>query len=154
MSYTSAGVGNMIAAVRNAGATTQPIMVAGLSYSHDLTRWLEFVPPDPSNSIVAQDHVYQSADSCIDDACLAASYDSIEAAGHPVIISEMGETDCAHGFVDKIMALADQHNVGYLAYAWTTNTCAAALALLQHFNPPIATAYGIGIFNHYHAINP
>jgi Cellulase (glycosyl hydrolase family 5) len=50
--YTMAGMQELVTAVRSAGATTQPIMLGGLNYSNEVTGWLQYLPNDPSNSLV------------------------------------------------------------------------------------------------------
>jgi endoglucanase len=157
--YTSAGFDHLVAAIRNAGALTQPIDIAGLSYSHNLNQWLQFIPlitdscsVNGGRCLVAQDHVYNTAASCADNTCLTSRYTSIEAAGYPVLLSEIGEYDCQHSFIDRIMALADQLRVSYIGYTWTAETCTARPSILSQSNPPIASPYGIAYFTHFAAV--
>ena len=34
------------------------------------------------------------------------------------LFGELGETDCAHGYIDQMMGFADRHRIGYLGWAW------------------------------------
>jgi len=38
----------------------------------------------------------------------------------PVLLTEMGEDDCSSRYVDRLMAWADTHGIGYLAWTWNT----------------------------------
>ena len=51
------------------------------------------------------------------------------AAQVPLTLSEIGENDCAHGFVDTLMNWADAHAVGYLGWTWNNWDCSSGPAL-------------------------
>ncbi len=48
--YVAVGMQALVTAIRNAGADTQPILLGGLSYSNDLTGWLQNEPTDPDQA--------------------------------------------------------------------------------------------------------
>jgi hypothetical protein len=149
--YRSSGAQTLINDIRAAGATTQPILVAGLNYAEDMSRWLEFKPTDPSNSIAASYHIYDTygcAPSCYTGVLLP-----ILAANYPVVTSEFGEFDCAGGFVTPYMNWADQNNVQYLAWAWNKFSCTRGPSLLSDYDGT-TTAYGAAIKTHLQAIAP
>jgi endoglucanase len=65
----------------------------------------------------------------------------------PLTFTEIGENDCAHGFVDTLMNWADQHGVGYLGWTWNTWDCSTGPSLISNFDGT-ATAYGQGLKTH------
>ena len=48
------------------------------------------------------------------------------AAQVPVTAGEIGQNTCAHDYIDQVMAWADAHGVGYLAWTWNPWGCSAA----------------------------
>ena len=46
--YQVAGMQSLVDAIRNKGVNNV-IMVSGLAYSNDLSKWLDYVPSDPQN---------------------------------------------------------------------------------------------------------
>src|SRR5207248_102058 len=53
--YRSAGMQELVDAVRSAGGT-QPLMIGGLSWSLDLSHWKTYAPHDPLGQLVASEH--------------------------------------------------------------------------------------------------
>ena len=45
------------------------------------------------------------------------------AAQVPVVAGEIGQNTCAHDYIDQVMAWADAHGVGYLAWTWNPWGC-------------------------------
>jgi hypothetical protein len=66
------------------------------------------------------------------------------AASVPLTLSEIGENDCAHGFVDGLMDWADAHAVGYLGWTWNTWDCGSGPSLIDD-QSGTPTAYGQGL---------
>jgi len=139
---------SMIDAVRATGAQ-QPVMVGGLGYSGDLSQWLAYEPNDPAHHLVASFHLYNFA-SCTTSACWNSVIAPI-AASVPVVTGELGENDCAHGFIDPYMAWADAHNVSYLGWTWNTWDCSSGPALITDYSGT-PTAFGIGLRDHLAAL--
>jgi len=151
--YRAAGMQSLVDAVRSTGAT-QPLLLGGVSYAGDLSGWVAHAPRDPDHQLIASEHTYGGLSPCA-AACLAAV-----AATHrryPVEFGEMGETDCADGYVDRLMSWADAHGIGYLGWAWdaTSNgwSCSAGPALITNY-AGTPTAYGIGLRNHLRSLGP
>ena len=69
------------------------------------------------------------------------------AAQVPLSLTEIGENDCAHGFVDTLMSWADAHGVGYLGWTWNTWPCNSGPALITDYNGT-PTAFGQGLRDH------
>jgi hypothetical protein len=146
--WATAGMQQMVNAVRATGAT-QPIMVGGLNWAGDLSGWLAHEPVDPLHQLIASVHIYNfSEDNTV------ASWNSTiarVAAKVPVVTGELGENDCADGFIDQYMAWADSHGVSYLGWTWdATDTgwsCSGGPALITDYDGT-PTAFGIGLETH------
>ncbi len=112
--YRTAGMQALVTAVRSTGAR-QPLLLGGLQYSSQLGGWAAHLPRDPRHQEIAAQHNYGGLSPC-DAGCRAQV--SAVARRHPVLFSELGETDCAHGYVDGMLGFADRHRLGYLGWAW------------------------------------
>jgi endoglucanase len=149
-SWRVVGTQSLVNTVRAAGATN-PIIIAGLDWSDDLTQWLYYVPHDPVRQLIAGFHTYAPPlDSwCTTAGCWDRTLAPIQAAGYSVIIDEFGEEDCAHGYIDKVMDWADAQTpkVGYWAWTWTIASCSREPSLITDpaGNP---TPYGVGFKLH------
>ena len=150
--FVAAGTQEMLDSVRSTGAKN-PVLVAGPRYAGTLSRWLEFEPDDPENQLIASVHIYGGplhspyADPTRWDAEIAPV-----AAQVPVIIGELGETDCSHDFIDQVMPWADAHGVSYFAWGWVTSPCAGEPAVIKRYDGT-PTAYGVGFRDHVRALN-
>src|SRR5258708_4499162 len=111
--FAVAGMQTLVNTVRATGATNV-LMLGGLAWSNDLSQWLANKPSDPQNNLAASEHIYtfnpSSNTSCWDSQIAPV------AAQVPVIAGEIGENDCASGFISTLMSWADSHNIGYLAW--------------------------------------
>ena len=150
--WVSAGMQQLVNAVRATGAT-QPIMLGGLNWGGDLSdasgNWLQYEPVDPLHQLIASVHIYNFSQYNT-----VASWNQTiapVAAQVPVVTGELGENDCAHGFIDQYMAWADSQGVSYLGWTWNaTNTgwsCASGPALISDYNGT-PDAFGIGFQQH------
>jgi len=147
--YRAAGMQRLVDAVRSTGSR-QPIMLGGLAYAGDLSQWLSHLPHDPARQLIASFHTYN--DFPCDDACRTTI--AHIARSHPVVTGELGEHDCAHGYIDSYMAWADRHGVSYLGWTWNSGdgwTCQAGPTLIRDYNGT-PTGYGVGLRNHLHAL--
>ncbi|MGI5243733.1 cellulase family glycosylhydrolase [Dactylosporangium sp. CA-139066] len=149
ISYQVAGFQSLVNAVRATGATNV-IMIGGLAYSNDLTQWLQYKPTDPQNNLAAFAHIY-NFNSCSSTSCFDSQMAPV-AAQVPLSLTEIGENDCAHGFVDTVMNWADAHSVGYLGWTWNTWDCSSGPSLISNYNGT-ATAFGQGIKDHLAAVS-
>lgn len=147
VNFTAAGMQELVTAVRNTGAKN-PILVSGPQYAGSLSRWMEYKPNDPLNQLAASVHVY--------GAPLGSPYDQPStwdggigtvAAKVPVVMGEIGDSDCSHKFIDKLMPWADAHGVSYLGWGWVTGSCAGEPALITNFNGT-PSPYGSGLQAH------
>lgn len=152
--WQSAGMQQMVNAVRATGAT-QPVMLGGLAYSNDLSSWLANRPTDPDNQEVASFHVY-NFNTCSTVACWNSSVAPV-AAVVPVVTGEVGENDCAAGFIDSYMAWADAHGVSYLGWTWDATdggswTCTGGPSLITDYDGTPTQTYGAGYQAHLAAL--
>jgi hypothetical protein len=66
----------------------------------------------------------------------------------PVLLGEVGEVDCAHGFVDRFMGWLDHRDIGYLAWTWDDRpNCDGPTLITDYDGTP--TGYGAGIRDHF-----
>ncbi len=143
-SFPVAGMQTLITAIRATGATNM-IMAGGLAWSNDLSQWLANKPTDPGNNVAAAWHVY-NFNQCNSASC----WDSVQApiaAQYPIIIGEMGEDDCAHGFIDTLMNWMDNHHQNYIGWSWNTASCGGFPALITSYDGTPSN-FGIGLKNH------
>lgn len=153
--FTAAGMQEMLTAVRSAGATTQPILVGGISYSNDVSQWLQFKPNDPSKSIVTSIHLYNFNYPCPGTGgsgaaaataginCFSSGSNNLTTilATNPVIFGELGANDCSSAFVTPMMDWMVTKKISVLGWAWFTGDCAGIPSLLTNYN---GTASGLG----------
>jgi endoglucanase len=144
ITYQVAGFQTLLNAVRATGATNV-VMIGGLAYSNDLTQWLQYKPTDPTGNLMAFAHIY-NFNSCANTSCYDSQLAPV-AASVPLTLSEIGENDCAHGFVDTLMNWADAHGVGYLGWTWNNWDCSSGPSLITDYNGT-ATSYGAGLKSH------
>ena len=91
-------------------------MLGGLDWARDLRGWLDHMPADPAHALVAANHTYDF--SLCDRVCRKAL---ANIARHvPVVTGELGESDCAHRYIDPYMSWADRHGISYLGWTWNT----------------------------------
>jgi endoglucanase len=147
--WRSAGMQQLVNAVRSAGAT-QPILLGGLRRANDLTGWLSHRPIDPSGQTAASFHLY-NFNQCVTGACWDGQIAPV-AASVPVVTGELGENDCAHGFIDGYMSWADAHGVSYLGWAWNSDfNCNSGPGLVSD-DQGTPTGFGIGLRDHLAAV--
>ncbi|MGI5230393.1 cellulose binding domain-containing protein [Actinoallomurus sp. CA-142502] len=142
--YQVAGFQSLVDAVRATGADNV-VLVGGLAYSNDLTQWLAYEPSDPRHNLAAFAHLY-NFNTCSNTSCFDSQLAPV-AAKVPLTLSEIGENDCGHGFIDTVMNWADAHGVGYLGWTWNTWDCSSGPSLISDYNGT-ATPFGAGLRDH------
>ena len=146
--FQAAGMQSLVTTVRKTGARNV-IMLGGVTYAGSISRWLAYKPSDPTGNLAAAWHVYNFG-SCVTTSC----YNSMAAPVAqkvPLIAGEIGENDCAHGFIDPLMAWLDAHNAAYLGWTWDTWNCNSGPALITDYNGD-PTNFGVGLKNHLAAL--
>lgn len=145
--YQVAGFQSLVDAVRNTG-NSNVILLGGLAYSNDLTQWLQYKPS--GSNIAAFAHVY-NFNACASTSCFDSQLAPV-AAQVPLTLSEIGENDCAHGFIDGVMNWADGHGVGYLGWTWNTWDCSSGPALISNYDGT-PTNFGTGFRAHLQSVS-
>jgi endoglucanase len=130
--YVAAGMNELIAAVRTAGARNV-VLAGGIHWAEGMTQWLAYRPADPLGQLGASFHAYSFNDYCADTAC----YDRDLApliAKVPLYVGEIGPTltlgadgideNCPRsavrdgGFAASTLDWLDKHGVSYAAWSW------------------------------------
>jgi hypothetical protein len=65
----------------------------------------------------------------------------------PIVIGELGDTDCTTNFSPALMTWADAHGVSYTPWAWNVASCASDPSLIAAYTGT-PTAYGVGVQTH------
>jgi endoglucanase len=145
--WLAAGMQALVNAIRSTGAR-QPIMLGGIGGAIVLHGWLRSMPKDPAHSLVASFHTYNfDGFGCSQSGCWNASVLPV-ARKVPVVTGELGEDDCAHGYVDRYMAWADAHRISYLGWAWNPWGCNGMGAGLISDWSGTPNAFGQGLHDH------
>ncbi|HEY7933489.1 MAG TPA: cellulase family glycosylhydrolase [Solirubrobacteraceae bacterium] len=156
--YHAVGLQAIVDAIRSTGAR-QPILLGGLSYANELKEWLTYEPADPDHQLAASFHNYEG-EHCGTEECWNSTIASL--AEHvPVVTGEFGEEACPVGggddpsdFDNRYMNWADQHGVGYLAWAWVeleqTEPCGSLFMLTATGEP--AEPNGAALHDHLAAL--
>jgi endoglucanase len=147
--YQAAGMQTLVDAVRLTGAT-QPLLLGGIDYSGDVSGWTAHAPRDPLHQLVAAEHNYGVLGPC------TASCQQAVLRTHrryPLVFGELGETDCAQGYIDRMMSFADRHGIGYLGWSWDVASCSAGPSLITSYDGA-PTPFGIGLRNHLRNLAP
>ena len=145
----------VVNAIRATGAVN-PIVVAGLNFSNDLSHWLQHVPADPGHAIAAGVHIYFDDLGCEDPACWTNEFGAIQDAGYPVVIDEFGQRGCAHAKIDRLMDWADDRRpqIGYWAWSWNPFSCSRGPSLITDDAGDPTQTYGLGFETHLKDVQP
>jgi aryl-phospho-beta-D-glucosidase BglC (GH1 family) len=138
--YPVAGMQQMVNAVRGAGANNV-IMLGGEEFSNDLTAWLANEPKDPDNNLAASWHSY-NFNACSNQSCWTSQVAPV-IAKVPVIAGEIGENDCAGGYINPLTTWLDSQSTSYLAWAWNADfDCSSGPGLVTDYVPGTPTNFG------------
>jgi hypothetical protein len=146
--FVAAGMQELVDAVRSTGARN-PLLVAGPQYAGSLSRWWAYRPVDPLQQVAASVHIYgpeSDASPCWTEECWNRDIGPL-AQQVPVVIGEMGNTDCTGSVVEPLMRWADGQGVSYLAWSWITSDCQAEPALITDY-AGTPTPYGVAVRDH------
>ena len=147
--YQVAGMQTLVNTVRATGADNV-IILGGLNYAIDLTGWLTYEPSDPDHDLAASWHSY-NFDPCNNLQCWTSQVGPV-IAKVPVIAGEIGENDCADGYIDPLMAYLDSQSTSYLAWSWNAyGGCGHAPQLISDYSGT-PTPYGAGYKSHLQAL--
>ena len=153
ISYQVAGMQSMVNAVRSTGATNV-IMLGGEEYANDLgtpgstsdPSILTVLPTDPDHDLAVSWHSY-NFNTCSSQSCWTSQVAPV-IAQVPVIAGEIGENDCADGYVTPLMSWLDSEHTSYLAWAWNADfNCSSGPGLVSDYTGT-PTGYGAGVKTH------
>ncbi len=143
--YAVAGMQSLVNAVRTSGSHNV-LLAGGLSYAGNLVDWNNNKPQDPDHNLMASFHSYNFI-QCADTSCIQKNIQPI-LVDTPVLVGELGENDCQHGYIDSTMNLLDQMHVGYLGWSWNVADCKQFPALISNYDGT-ATGFGAGLKQHF-----
>jgi endoglucanase len=150
--YQTAGMQQLVDAVRSTGAR-QPLMLGGINLALDLGGWLAHEPRDPAHQLIAAEHTYGGPPVMCDSGCQKAIVRTLRRV--PVVMGELGESDCADSYVDPMMRFDDAHGVGYAGWAWDAYgdgwKCSGGQAMITDWEGT-PSPYGTGFRNHFLAL--
>jgi hypothetical protein len=146
VSFTAAGMQELVTAIRNTGARNI-IILTGQNWGSQLDRWLEYRPTDPANQLAAGWHSYGDGLDCQDAACWNSTITNVLKYA-PVVATEIGEFDCQHGYIDQVLNFLDTQGQSYFAWAWGPYNCSSEPALISDWSGTPTQTYGQGFKNH------
>jgi endoglucanase len=137
ITYQAAGMQDLVSAVRTAGAKNL-VLLGGVEYSNALSQWLAYEPTDPLGNLAAAWHIYDF-NTCNTTACYD-QYAGVVAQKVPIVATEIGEQDCAGGFITTLMGWLDTKQQNYLG--WTWDAWSGCLVLITDYTGTPAGTYG------------
>lgn len=144
--YEAVGMQRLVDVVRRAGARNV-LLLSGIGWAGDIREWTAYRPDDPRDQLAAGWHIYNFS-SCTTPGCWTQQAEDGVGDAAPIVLAELGQSDCAHGFVDQLMGWADARDIGYLAWTWDAwPRCDGPTLITDYDGTP--TAYGAGIRAHY-----
>jgi endoglucanase len=150
--FQVAGMQAMVNAVRSTGAANV-LMLGGVTWSNDLTQWLAHEPTDPDHNLAVSWHSY-NFNACSNQSCWTSQIQPV-AAQVPVVTGEMGENDCAGGYINQLMPFLDSIGVSYLGWAWNADfNCSSGPSLITDYVPGTPTAFGAAYKAHLASLSP
>jgi hypothetical protein len=153
--YRTAGQQALVDAIRSRGASRQPIVISGINFAGDESRWERFKPADPSRALVVS---FDDFDYSGNLATQAPNLTRL-ARRHPILVGGFGDTDCNSDFSQRLMSFADAHDISYLAWTWNTEAdyggCHNALLGpgVDAYYTGHPSPFGAGIRAHYQRIS-
>jgi hypothetical protein len=148
VTYQTAGMQQLVSAVRSTGATT-PLMLGGLQWSSDESGWRHYEPSDPNHQLVVSFHTYNFS-GCDNATCWNSTIAPL-AKFVPIVTGEFGESGCTDTYDFSYMPWADAHGVSYVGWAWDATdenwNCSSGPALIESYDGT-PTAYGVGLKHH------
>jgi endoglucanase len=143
-----AGMDRLVSVIRATGARNV-LLLAGLDWGSDDSRWLAYAPRDPLHQLAAAFHVYLAHTGCTTEVCWTETL--LPLAAHvPVVADEFGEMQCrepaALSWLEAWMAFATAHDLGMLAWSWNAQggACAPGPLLLAAYDGT-PTPYGAAV---------
>lgn len=153
--FRAAGMNELIATIRDTGAPN-PILIGGPHWAEAANGILRWRPTDPLNNLAVDVHVYDFNETDTPSE-FDAKYAPV-AEQYPMLIGETGPglangtepEDCVrkairdNGFIENTLDWADEHGVGYTAWAWNpwTDSGSRCWALTKDWNGTPTSEWG------------
>jgi len=141
INYQVAGMQAMVNAVRGTGANNV-IMLGGEEFSNDLGQELANMPTDPDHDLAVSWHAYNfngcqhSNPDCWDGTVAPVM------AKVPLVAGEIGESDCAGGFITPLTQFLEQNGGSFLGWTWNADfPCGSGPGLITDYTGT-PTAFG------------
>jgi endoglucanase len=161
--WKSAGMQSLVDAVRSTGATNV-VMVAGVGWAQDTSRWVQFAPKDPLGQLACSWHAYPKYGAAYGTPDYtqpgfgSQTYTwakNILAAGYPIVIGETGDHS-AQGttnapFLAVVLPWADQNSVSVVGWTWNAWGADSAVLIKDAGGTPTdgyGKAYRDWLMNH------
>jgi YVTN family beta-propeller protein len=143
--WQTAGMQELVNVTRAAGARNQLLLLGGLNWANDLSDFLSYLPIDPAGPghLAASIHLYDG-ENCDTVTCWDTTIQPILTAGIPVIVGELGETDCNANFIRSFFSWADPLGIPFLGWAWTTFANCGNPTLIANYSGTPYESFGAG----------
>ncbi len=156
VSYDTVGMQTLVNTVRQTGAENI-ILLGGIRYANDLSKWLEYKPVDPLNNLAASWHIYPNGNPCNTTACYDRMIAPV-AEKVPLIAGEFGESVkgdvCSVEKTNEVLDWLDKHKVSYLIWTWNTwSWDCGNWSLIYNFDGTPKSPNGTNYKEHLSAIN-
>jgi endoglucanase len=146
-----AGMSGLIATVRSMGARNV-ILLSGLGWGSEDSKWLKHEPKDPLHQLAATFHVYDEHTLCTAESCWTRTLLPL-AARVPLVADEFGEMRCGEpssiAWLNQWMSYASTHGFSLLAWAWDAEKGECAQPSLITNYEGSATPYGAVVKSFY-----
>jgi endoglucanase len=146
VSYSTAGMQELVTIIRDTGARNI-LVLTGINYGTQLDGWLPYAPVDPLGQLAAGWHTYGDGLDCQTETCWGTVLASV-LTRVPLIATEIGQFDCGHAYIDRVMTFLDGVGQSYLAWSWGVDDCASEPSLLLDWQGTPTDAYGQGFRDH------
>jgi hypothetical protein len=162
LNWTTAGMQQMLNAVRATGATNV-VLTSPLQWAQSMDQWLAYKPTDPAGQLGAVWHAYSQSGtdlSCSDApvaqcwALIKPAVQRIIAAGFPVVITEFGDTITnspgnSAPFASQLLPFADANGLSYLGWTWDNWQGFSQDVLITDAQGDPTNGYGTYVKQHY-----
>ena len=144
--WQAAGMQTLLNAVRSTGARNV-VTISANGWGGDIPQWINYRPQDPLGQTAAGWHVYYPETWWSDPSRWNAAVAAVQAAQVPIVATELGEHDCATGWINQFLPWADQRGLSYTPWTWDTWPACSNPVLITNYNGT-PTGYGIGVRDH------
>ena len=141
--FQAAGMQSLLDTIRHTGADN-PVIVDGLDRASSFGGWKSFKPDDPARQLIAGWHIYGPSSCAM--GCWEKRVKQIGPT--PIMVTELGETDCKGAFTQEAMKFLDHRHISYLAWAWDTWSGCKGPALITNYSGAPSVGYGQSVRSH------